>query len=149
LRGLGGAVLGAGPGGAPAPAVQGAASSAGALGGFVVGGTTSDNHAFGATAHRFAVLIAADLDAERRTVVRSIVEAHKPVHTLPQICELGDGMRIGRLLHLGLTAVVGPGTGWGPATVGQVFLGSDGVVGQPSIASRLDGTPTIGTVRVG
>jgi phage tail-like protein len=149
LRGLGGAVLGTEPGGGPAPLVQGAARFSGALGGFVVGGVGPEGDAYTATAHRFTVLITADLEAEQHAVVRSIIENHKPAHTLPQVCELGAGMRVGRLLHLGLTAVVGPGAGWGPATVGQVFLGRDGIVGQPSVAARVGESSRIGTVRVG
>ncbi|MFJ7204030.1 phage tail protein [Streptomyces sp. NPDC098789] len=149
LRGLGGAVLGAGPGGPPAPAVGGAASTSGALGRFTVGGTRPGEDGYTATAHRFSVLIPADLGAEQLEVVRAVVEAHKPAHTLVDICPLGAGMRIGRTLHLGLTSVVGPGAAWGPAVVGSVRIGDDGIVGVPAVGARVGETSIAGAVRVG
>ncbi|MFJ3204929.1 phage tail protein [Streptomyces sp. NPDC086989] len=149
LRGLGGAVLGAGPGGAPAPAVGGAAATSGALGRFTVGGTRPAEDGYTATAHRFSVLIPADPGPDRLDVVRAIVETHKPAHTLVDVCPLGAGMRIGRTLHLGLTSVVGPGAAWGPAIVGRVRVGEDGVVGVPAAGSRVGETTITGAVRVG
>ncbi|MFE6843285.1 phage tail protein [Streptomyces sp. NPDC057686] len=149
LRGLGGAVLGAGPGGAPAPAVGGAAGTSGALGRFTVGGTRPGEDGYTATAHRFSVLIPADPSAGQLDVVRAIVEAHKPAHTRVDICPLGAGMRIGRTLHLGLTSVVGPGAAWGPAVVGRVRVGEDGIVGVPAAGSRVGESTIAGAVRVG
>jgi phage tail-like protein len=149
LRGLGGAVLGLSPGGPAAPYVGGAARSSGALGRFMVGGTGDDRDGYTATAHRFSVLIPADLSSEQRDVVRDIVENHKPAHTLAEICELGAGMRVGRLLHVELTSVVGPGAQWGPAVVGQVLVGGDGVVGLPAVGARLSTSSKVGLVRVG
>jgi phage tail-like protein len=149
LRGLGGVVLGTAPGGDSAPAVGGAARSAGSLGHFTVGGTVPVDDPYTATAHRFTVLIPTDLEQEQRDVVGKIIEEHKPAHTEPTICELGAGMRVGRQLHLDLSSVVGPGARWGPATVGQVFLGSDGLVGQPSVAARVGTTSRLGSVRAG
>ncbi|WP_406513008.1 phage tail protein [Streptomyces sp. NBC_00161] len=149
LRGLGGAVLGAGPGGAPAPAVGGAAGTSGALGRFTVGGVRPGEDGYTATAHRFSVLIPADPSAVQLDVVRTIVEAHKPAHTLVDICPLGAGMRIGRALHLGLTSVVGPGAAWGPAVVGRVRVGEDGIVGVPAAGSRVGESTIAGAVRVG
>jgi phage tail-like protein len=149
LRGLGGAVLGTGPDGEPAPAVLGAARTGGALGHFTVGGALPGSDGYQATAHRFSVLITTELTAERRDVVRRIVEDHKPAHTVGQICELGTGMRVGRRLHLDLTSVVGPDSGWGQIVVGQVPLGGDGIVGRPSAAARVGETAGVGAVRVG
>ncbi|WP_330334062.1 phage tail protein [Streptomyces sp. NBC_00536] len=149
LRGLGGAVLGAGPGGPPAPAVGGAASTSGALGRFTVGGTRPGEDGYTATAHRFSVLIPADLGAEQLEVVRAVADAHKPAHTLVDICLLGAGMRVGRTLHLGLTSVVGPGAAWDPAVLGAVRLGDTGVVGVPATGSRVGETSITGAVRVG
>ncbi|MEV8098544.1 phage tail protein [Kitasatospora sp. NPDC085879] len=149
MRGLGGAVLGTGPGGPPAPAVGGAARATATLGRFAVGGVKPGEDGYTATAHRFTVLIAAPLEGERLDVVRSIVELHKPAHTLAEICPLGVGMRIGRSLHLDLTSVVGPGAAWGPAVVGHVRVGEDGVVGIPSPAARVGESAAVGAVRVG
>ncbi|MER7756233.1 phage tail protein [Kitasatospora sp. NPDC097643] len=149
MRGLGGAVLGTGPGGPPAPAVGGAARATATLGRFAVGGVKADEDGYTATAHRFTVLIAAPLEGERLDVVRSIVELHKPAHTLAEICPLGVGMRVGRSLHVALTSVVGPGAAWGPAVVGHVRVGEDGVVGVPTAAARVGESAVMGAVRVG
>ena len=67
-------------------------------------------------------------------MVRSVVGRHRPAHTTYEVCELGQGMRVGRHLHLDLTSVVGPDPSCGPAVVGQVAVGGDGVVGVPAVA---------------
>lgn len=149
LRGLGGAVLGTRPGGPPAPAVEGAARATGTLGRFTLGGSRPGDDAYKSAAHQFSVLIPADLSAEQLEVVHGIVDAHKPAHTAYDICELGSGMRVGRRLHLSLTSFVGPGAGSGPAVVGQVLVGGDGVVGLPAIGARLGQTSRPGELRVG
>ena len=82
-------------------------------------------------------------------MVRNILDVHRPAHTLWETCELGPGMRIGERLRLRLTSYVGPGVDWGPAVVGQVLVGGDGVVGLPAIGSRLGQSSAIGQVRVG
>lgn len=135
LRGVAGAVLGALPAGPPAPAVGGP-GAAGALGRFVVGGRRPGENAYNATAHRFTVLVCADLTAEQRDVVRGLLASHKPAHTEVELCELGLGMRVGRRLHLGLSSVVGPGDDWGRAVVGRVAVGAAGVVGRPEVRRR-------------
>ncbi|MFC4115207.1 phage tail protein [Nonomuraea zeae] len=85
-----------------------------------------------AAAHRFSVLVPADLTTEQADVLRSILELHKPAHTSYDICEIGLGMRVGRRLHAGLTSIVGPGAGWRPIVLGRARLGTDGVLGVPS-----------------
>ncbi len=149
LRGLGGTVLGTEPEGPPAPAVGGAARATGTLGRFTVGGTTVSTDSYRISAHRFTVLIPGELTPEQRTVVRRILDVHRPAHTLYEVCELGTGMRIGVRLRLNLTSWVGPGAGWGPVVAGQVHVGGDGVVGVPAVGSRLGGDSRIGQVRVG
>lgn len=149
LRGLGGAVLGTRPGGPPAPAVEGAARATGTLGRFALGGSRPGDDSYRTAAHRFSVLIPADLTAEQLEVVQGIVETHRPAHTEYEICELGSGMRVGRRLHVSLTSFVGPGAGSGPAVVGQVLVGGDGVVGLPAIGARLGQTSRPGELRVG
>lgn len=149
LRGLGGAVLGDDPT-APAAAVVGAGiRTGGTVGGLTLGGPTVGEDGFRTSAHRFTVLIPADLSAAQLDVVRAILDAHRPAHTVADICELGYGMRVGRRLHVGLTSVVGPGASWGPAVVGQVAVGGDGVVGTPAVGARLGTDSTVGRVRVG
>ena len=149
LRGLGGTVLGTTPGGQPAPVVRGSAEATGTLGRFTVGGLLPGTNSYKLFAHRFTVLVPGELTPKQRTVVRDLVDLHRPVHTVGGICELGSGMRVGRQLHLSLTAFVGPGSRWGPAVVGQSRLGGDGVVGTPAVGARLGETTIAGRVRVG
>lgn len=156
LRGLGGAVLGTAPQVDPAgacPRVPDAAVGAGArvtgtLGRFAVGGAAPGQDSYTGSAHRFTVLVPGHLTDAQRAVVRSILDDHRPAHTLYELCELGPGMRVGRL-RVALTSYVGPGTATTPAVVGQVTVGGDGVVGQPGIGSRLGRTSIAGGVRVG
>jgi phage tail-like protein len=149
LRGLAGTVLGRPTAGDPAPSVRGGLRAGGQLGGFTVGGTIASANGYTATAHRFTVLIPTALDGERRAVVRDVVEQHKPAHTLMELCELGDGMRLGRSTRLDLASYVGPGAGFGPAVVGQVLVGADGVVGLPAVGSRVGEASLCEGVRVG
>jgi phage tail-like protein len=148
MRGLAGTVLGAPTAQVRAPAVGGAAATSGALGRFQVGGTAPGADGFNPTAHRFVVLVPAELTEEQRQVISVIVEQHKPAHTLAEICELGSGMRVGRQLHVALTSVVGP-----PAqrqvVVGQVLVGGDRVIGLPAVGSRLGDTSVLAGVQVG
>ncbi|MGH3991230.1 MAG: phage tail protein, partial [Pseudonocardiaceae bacterium] len=149
LRGLGGAVLGTSPRGLPAPAIRGAARATGTLGRFSVGGASPGQDSYAASAHRFAVLVPGRLTDEQRTVVRTILDGHRPAHTVYDLCELGPGMRVGRQLRVALTSYVGPGAATSPAVVGQVTVGGDAVVGQPGVGSRLGSTSVAGQVRVG
>jgi phage tail-like protein len=156
LRGIPGGVLGARPGEHPAPEVGARAAPVG--GGLRVGGRLPGSGAgpapapadgYAIAAHRFTVLIPADLSAEQLAVVHSVLDAHKPGHTTYEVCELGFGMRVGRRLHLSLTSVVGPDAGWGPALVGQVAVGGDGILGVPGVGARVGETAVAGSVRVG
>lgn len=148
LRGIGGAVLGLPADGPPAPAVKEAARAIEPLGRFTLGGALPGQAELGdgSGAHRFTVLVPEPLDVERRQVVRAIIEANKPVHTMGELCEL-TGMRIGGG-RVGLTTLVGAGASWGPAVVGQVRAGRDGLLGTPTNAARV-GSATVGAVRVG
>ncbi|WP_433157902.1 phage tail protein [Kribbella sp. CA-247076] len=151
LRGLGGSVLGLPAAGGRAPFVPGAGRAVEPLGWFSVGGSlpgpdevlTEDDE----TAHRFTVVLPTPVDCDRREVLDSIIEAHKPAHTRADICEFGAGMRIGRF-RTGLTSFVAPESGWVPEITGQVLLGINGIVGVPDTAARIDDS-AIGRVRVG
>ena len=152
MRGLGGTVLGPAASGRGSPFVAEAGRAVEPLGSFIVGGplpaadrVLADSDA--GTAHRFTVIVPMPLDEEQRAVVASVIEAYKPAHTQADICEFGDGMRINRS-RIGLTSFVAPDSGWGPEIVGQVLLGTDGVVGVPDVAARV-GDTAIGRVRVG
>lgn len=144
LRGIPGGVLGAGPGDRAAPVV-----GQGLRVGGEPGQLPSPADGYATAAHRFTVLIPADLSAEQLAVVHSVLGTHRPAHTIYEVCELGFGMRVGRRLHLSLTSVVGPGAGWGPALVGQVAVGGDGIVGVAGVGARVGETSVAGSVRVG
>ncbi|MGH7744923.1 MAG: phage tail protein [Candidatus Dormibacteria bacterium] len=149
LRGLGGTVLGTAPQGPPPPTIGASTRTTGTLGRFTIGGSTLGSDSYRLSAHRFSVLVPTELTPEQRAVVADIVEHHRPAHTLGEVCELGLGMRVGQRLRLGLTSFVGPGADWGPAIVGQVLVGEDGVVGLPAVGSRVGTTSRTGQVRVG
>jgi hypothetical protein len=93
--------------------------------------------------------VSGELTAEQRTVVEGLIEAHRPAHTVCDVCELGNGMRVGQHLRLSLTAFVGPDSGWNPLIVGQEAVGGAGIVGTPAVGSRLGETTVAGNVRVG
>ncbi|MFF7933674.1 phage tail protein [Streptomyces sp. NPDC007940] len=152
LRGLPGGLL-RGPAGPdpddPAAAVLGRMRVGGTTGRTDSGTASAVEDGYRTAAHRFTVLVHDRLSAEQLGVVRAILDLHKPAHTVYEICESGSGMRVGSRLHLGLTSVVGPGARWGPAVVGRVALGGDGVVGVPATGARVHETSVVGEVRVG
>ena len=149
LRGLAGAVLGTRPGSTLPPFIGGSAAQTGSLGRFAIGSSSPTRTTYDAAAHRFTLVVRGNLTCEERDVVQRILDLHRPAHTLVDICELGDGIRIGGGLRLDLTAYVGPGADWRPAVAGQVRIGADGVVGRPVPGSRLGETAAVGQVMVG
>lgn len=84
-------------------------------------------------AHRFTVMIAARLSDEQMGCVRRLVEAHKPAHTLVDICTVETGMRVGLGLHVGLASAVGRNSGSDRLTAGASVLGRGGVLGRPEL----------------
>lgn len=147
LRGLGGGFLGFDPRGLDSPTVAGTTRRAGMLGHFTIGGRLPDTDSYRRFAHRFTVLVPGCLTAEQREVVGDIVRTHKPSHTLGEICELGDGLPVGRL-RIGLTAFVAPRRGRRMPTLGSVRLGPGSTLGAPTEGSRV-GSVRVGKVRVG
>lgn len=81
-------------------------------------------------AHRFSVLVPRDLDDDERAVVADLLELHRPAHTSVEVCALGRGMRVGASLHVEISTVVGPGSGFAPARVGRDRLGRGTVLGR-------------------
>src|SRR5690606_19124248 len=155
VRGLGGAIVGAGEG-----AIGEQTSSGSVLGaGFRVGGAIGSEaivdigseqslaelgeDGFATHAHRFTVVIPAPLTGEQREVVEHILEVHRPAHTLYQLCTLDAGLRVGVGLYAGLSTIVGPTGGFLQLQVGGSTLGRDRIVGQP-----LPGT-NVGSARLG
>ena len=92
------------------------------------------------TAHRFTVMLVAQLDAEQLSCARRLVEAHKPAHTLVDLCTVETGARVGVGLHVGLASVIGRSSGFGQLTLGDSVLGRGYALGRPP----LDPTPRPG-----
>lgn len=151
VRGLGGAFVGESD-------AQAANSVLGA--GFRIGGRigseeeisinkTSLLDAFKTHAHRFSVVLPINLDAERLAVVETILEQHRPAHTIYEICSVDTGMRIGSGLHIGLTSLVGKSSGFGRVRVGQSQLGRNDLLGRARQGLSLGNDPLGHNTRVG
>ena len=97
---------------------------------FRVRGPDISAPSFAAKAHRFSVLIAASLSTEQLEVVRHILDVHRPAHTLAEVCTVDTGMRIGRGLHIGLTAI-GRSAGFRSLQAGGSVVGRGTIVGRP------------------
>ena len=105
--------------------------------------------AFATHAHRFSVVIPALLDPERVDVVRHVLEAHRPAHTIYELCTASTGMRVGYGLHVELLSVVGRTGGFETLRLDATRLGRNAIVGRPSAGTRL-GIDTLDTgLRVG
>jgi phage tail-like protein len=137
LRGLGEAGE---PGGQESRAILGA--------GFRVGGALAQEtstplsgsvaDAFDTHAHRFSVIIRAVLTSEQVAVVHRILDVHRPAHTLVDVCTVDTGSRVGRALHVGLTAIVGRSGGFTMLQTGSSFLGRSSIIGRPDAGTRVD-----------
>lgn len=68
-------------------------------------------------AHRFTVVVPGTLAAEQQAALRDLLGAHRPAHTLVEICTAGSA-GVGRGLHLGLTSVIGADVGLPQFTIG-------------------------------
>ena len=113
----------------PVETIGGAGSRSGGLGRFGIG----DGRA---TAHRFTVLVPGRLSDEQRAVLTDVLNDHRPAHTLGEICELGEGMRLGQSLRLDLTAYVGAATGsTRPVVYGRRASGSTRCSARPGAAA--------------
>lgn len=124
LRRRSGAILGAAPGDI---ALGGHGSVLGPglqLGERLVGdGVADDVVAFyGATAHRFQVLVGGTPGAELRAVVDEAIEANKPAHTLHELCWLDTGFRLDVSAYVGLSWI-GDADRFKPAILGAAHLG--------------------------
>ena len=92
--------------------------------------------AFETHAHRFTVIIARKLDAERRAVVDDVLAAHRPAHTIVDVCDLASGMRIGVGLYLELNTLIGRSGGFEDVRIGGL-LGRHTVLGRREPGARL------------
>jgi len=90
-------------------------------------------------AHRFNVLVAANLSTEEMEVFRHIIAVHRPAHTVFDVCTVDAGMRIGRGLYLELNSFVGQSAGFIPLHLESGTLGRNGVLGIAKTATTASG----------
>jgi phage tail-like protein len=142
LRGIGGAFLGeARPGSAAGSVVGESMRVGGEVGRADTEAPAAD--AFETHAHRFTVVVPARLSAEQDAVLRHVLDVHRPAHTVFDLCSVGTGMRVGRGLHVGLLAMIGPTGAFRELRAGDSALGRSVVVGRPEVGRRL-GTSRLG-----
>ena len=93
-------------------------------------GDDSSQDAFATHAHRFTVLVSRCIDDDELAVVRDLLELHRPAHTLVEVCGSGEGMRVGMSLHVEISSILGPGSGYRRAVVGSGAVGVGTVLGR-------------------
>ena len=112
-------------------------------------GPQSVADAFDTHAHRFTVMLPALLSQDDLDLAAHILDVHRPAHTLYDLCTVTAGSRVGRGLHVGLSSVVGRGSGWEPIQLGASALGRGSVLGRPGPGTRTDGARVGLETRVG
>ena len=95
------------------------------------------------------MIIAASLTREQQEVIAHILEVHRPVHTICELCTVDAGMRVGIGLYTEVTSVVGRGAGFGELQIGGALLGRGNVLGRPGPGTRVGGSRLGGDARVG
>lgn len=93
-------------------------------------------------AHRFTVVVPVELDDDRQGALLTLLDGHRPAHTLVRLCTLGSA-RVGLGLHLGVTAMVAAGEAYIGFTVGHPLDGRS-LLGRRRRGVR-PGTSTIGS----
>ncbi|MFV8752712.1 phage tail protein [Nannocystaceae bacterium ST9] len=156
VRGLGGVVVG-GEEQAQSSAVLGAGFRVGGalgVGDLVDIGSQQSLTELGADgfethAHRFTVIVLDSLVGERRSVVERILDQHRPAHTIVELCTVDAGLRVGVGLMVGLSSVIGAGSGWTTLQLGASALGNAGIIGKPRTGTSLGGARLGKDSRVG
>lgn len=106
------------------------------------GDVSEISDSFALNAHRFAVLVQAELDADTEAAVRHLLDVHRPAHTLYSLCALGQGARMGRGLQIGLSTIVGPANSFAQLQLGAATLGRGQLLGRAALTPRaLKGGP--------
>jgi len=137
FRGTGGALAGAAGGGTANTVVGHGFRVGGELGEATaqpLTGTMAD--AYRTHAHRFTVIVPRDLDDEELQTLAHLLDLHRPAHTLVDVCTVSRGMRVGIGLHVELSSVVGPSSGFGPSVVGASRVGTRAVLGRTCAGVR-------------
>jgi phage tail-like protein len=114
-------------------------------GGFRVGGSVGtaeettlaaeSDDGFDTHAHRFTVMLPGSFRKETLDLIASLLEVHRPAHTMYQMCTVGAGMRVGRGLHVEIASIVGPGSGFSLLHIGGSVLGRNALLGRPALGS--------------
>jgi phage tail-like protein len=148
VRGHGGALVGGAadrPG--PASAVVGLSYRVGGTGRPTGPGARPED-AFDTHAHRFTVLVTREVCEAELAVIGDLLDLDRPAHTLVEVCGAGEGMRVGRSLHVELSSIVGRAQTVTPAVADRSRVGDGTVVGRgragvrPGL-SRLDGRTVV------
>jgi hypothetical protein len=83
------------------------------------------------------VVVPGLLTGEQDEVVRFILEAQRPAHTLFELCSLASGIRVGKALHVGISSLVGKSGGFDELELGGTALGRSAVLGFAAPGQRL------------
>ena len=83
-------------------------------------------------------MLPALLSPQTLELATQVLELHRPAHTLYDLCSVTAGCRVGRGLHLGLSAVIGRSSGWEPIHLGNAALGRGSLLGRPAPGIRTD-----------
>jgi phage tail-like protein len=85
---------------------------------------------YGATAHRFQVLIFGCSSPELVEIVEAAIEAAKPAHTLHELCWVTGGFRLGVSSWIGLGTLLSTTPDFRPAVLDQAVVGAN-LLGTP------------------
>lgn len=98
------------------------------------GEETAPDGAIARHAHRFTVLVHAQLSPEVEKAARRLLDRHRPAHTLYRLCTVDAGLRAGLGGLVGITSLVGPTSGLPPAVLGSAVLGRGSLLGRGGLA---------------
>lgn len=112
------------------------------------GDTAAVTDSFALNAHRFTVMVQAEMDTDTEAAVAHLLDVHRPAHTAVTLCGLAHGARMGRGLQIGLTTRVGRGGGFTPLQLGAGTLGRGQVLGRPVAGFRTGSAALGGPARI-
>jgi hypothetical protein len=68
--------------------------------------------------------------------VRDVLTAHRPAHTIYDVCTVGAGLRVGVGLNVGITSVLGRSSGFGMLQIGASSLGRGDLLGRAVLGAK-------------